>query len=283
MFSAINGWTFPASLRPEEQISQAAAAGFGGVELTLGVDGPLTFDTPAPRWRELAAAAERCGVTIVGLASAVFFQRNYASPAEDDRRFALDATLRMLDAAAACGAGAILVVTAVVGRPEERAPRVSYADALARSIEALERLRHEAEARSVAIAIENVWNKFLLSPMEAADLVDRINSPWVGWYLDTGNLTPFGYAPDWIATLGGRITRVHVKDYDLSKPGRAGFCPLGLGSVDWPAVRGALRVCGYDGPLTYEGAGEPAVIRAQLEAIIRGEIPSQADGVQNGA
>lgn len=278
MFPAINAWTFAPPLSPDEQIRRAAAAGFDGIELTLAPDAPLSFDTPAHRWRELAEAAQRSNVRIVGLASAVFFQRNYASPAEADRQSALDATRRMLDAAAACGAGAVLVVTAVVGRPEEPEPRVSYSDALARSTEALETLRHDAEARSVTIAIENVWNKFLLSPIEAADLIDQINSPWVGWYLDTGNLMPFGYPQDWIATLGGRIARVHAKDYDLSKPGRAGFCSLGAGSVHWPAVRDALRRCGYDGPLTYEGAGEPELIRAQLDAIIRGEAPLPLGG-----
>ena len=178
--------------------------------------------------------------------------------------------LRLLDQAAALGAGSVLVIPAVVGRYDEPAPRVTYAHAMHATSEALCRLRHAAEERRVSLAIENVWNRFLLSPVEAAGLIDRINSPYVGLYFDTGNIMPFGYPQDWIDTLGGRIARVHMKDYDLAKPGRDGFCPLGEGSVDWPAVIGALRSAGYDGPLTYEGGDDPAEMVRRIERMIGG-------------
>jgi hexulose-6-phosphate isomerase len=129
----------------------------------------------------------------------------------------------------------------------------------------------------VTIALENVWNRFLLSPVEAADLIDRINSPYVGWYLDTGNVLALGYPEDWIATLAGRIKRVHVKDYDLRQPGAAGFCALGEGSVNWPRVVTALRQVGYDGPLTYEGAGEPEEMQRRLRNIISGRPVLEKD------
>ena len=78
------------------------------------------------------------------------------------------------------------------------------------------------------------------------------------------------YPQDWIRTLGRRIARVHVRDYDLARPGRDGFCPLGEGSVDWPAVVAALNEIGYAGPLTYEGPGEPAEIRRRMEQLLGG-------------
>ena len=170
--------------------------------------------------------------------------------------------------AVAASAGAVLVVPAVVGRSGDARPTTAYADALLHTVDALSALRHEAEARAVVLAIENVWNRFLLSPLEAADLVDRVNSPSVGWYLDVGNVLAYGYPEDWIATLGGRIARVHAKDYDLTRPGMAGFCPLGEGHVNWPAVIHELAASGYDGPLTYEGAGEPADICRRLQKIL---------------
>jgi L-ribulose-5-phosphate 3-epimerase len=270
MLAAVNAWTFAGCATADEHLAAAAAAGFEGVELVVDADGPLRPDTPLPELARLARRAADLHLQLTGLATGSFWQSNYAAPQKSDRQRAAELTLRMLDQAAAAQAGAILVVPAVVGQADDIQPRVSYADALHRTWEALSALRYEAEARAVAIAIENVWNRFLLSPVEAADLIDRINSPYVGFYLDTGNVLAFGYPEDWIATLAGRIVRVHAKDYDLRRPGPAGFCRLGAGSVNWPAVIRALTACGYDGPLTYEGRDEPADACRRLKDIIAG-------------
>lgn len=284
MFAAINAWTFPRELSSGQRLAAAAASGFRGIELTIGTTEPLSFDTPLETFSALARQAADLNVPIVSLASTEFWQTNYGAPDESTRQAAVDLTLRMLDrAVAACGTAleqwhpAILVLPAVVGEANERRPRVSYADALHRSLEALGDLRHEAENRGVTIALENVWNRFLLSPVEAADFLDRVNSPYVGWYFDTGNVMPFGYPEDWITTLAGRIKRVHVKDYDLSRAGEAGFCSLGEGSVDWPQVTAALRRVGYAGPLTYEGPGEPKEVCRRLTNIIDGRPPLETD------
>jgi L-ribulose-5-phosphate 3-epimerase len=270
MFAAVNAWTFAGCAEADEQLAVAAAAGFEGVEFAIDAEGPLRPDTPPAEFFRLAQRAPEHHLRITGLATGLFWQYNYGSPEPADRQRAAELTLRMLDQAAAAGAGAILVVPAVVGQVDAAQPRMSYADALHRTLEALSVLRHEAEARAVAIALENVWNRFLLSPVEAADLIDRVNSPYVGFYLDTGNVLAYGYPEDWIATLGGRIVRVHVKDYDVQKPGSAGFCRLGEGSVNWPAVIRALTGCGYDGPLTYEGHDDPADACRRLKDILGG-------------
>lgn len=277
MYAAINAWTFPASATPAEQLTAAAHAGFTGLELVVGAAGPLRTDTPPAEFNHLADQAAVLGLRITGLATDLFWKFNYASPAEEDRRQAHDLTLRLLDQAAAARADAVLVVPAVVGLVDGARPNVSYADALHRTVDALSELRYEAEARAVTLAIENVWNRFLLSPLEAADVIDRVNSPYVGFYLDTGNVLAYGYPEDWIATLGGRIVRVHAKDYDLRKPGFAGFCGLGEGSVRWPAVVHELGVCGYDGPLVYEGDGEPAEIARRLQRILAGQPPLESE------
>ncbi len=269
MYAAVNAWTFP-DRSPDEQLALASAAGFAGLELVISPDGPLRLGTPPAEFRRLATRARDLNLLVAGLATAAFSDFNYASPALADRRRALDLTRYLLDAAAAAGAGAILVVPAVVGKVSEARPRVTYADALHRTVEALSTLRHAAEACAVTIAVENVWNRFLLSPLEAADLIDRVNSPHVGWYLDTGNVMAFGYPQDWIETLGGRLARVHIKDFDVAKPGWTGFCPLGEGSVDWPAVLKSLDAVGYNGPLTYEGNGDPAEMARRLLNILAG-------------
>ena len=273
MVPAVNAWTFPPDTLPHDQIAQAAAAGFGGLELVVAPDGPLRPDSPLDTFRQLAAQARALPLELVGLATAQFFQCHYAHPDAQVRQQAHDLTCQLLDAAAAAEIGAVLVVPAVVGRADEPAPQVAYTDAFNRSLDALQALRWEAEARNVVIAIENVWNRFLLSPLEAADLVDRVNSPHVGFYFDTGNVMTFGYPQDWITTLGRRIARVHIKDYDLTRPGHAGFCPLGEGSVDWPAVVAALCAVRYDGPLTYEGSGDPVDLALRVKRIADGRAP----------
>ena len=278
MISAINAWTFAADTAPAEQIRLAAAAGFDGLELVVSADGPLRFDSDLTQGQELAHLAEDRSLAIVSLATGAFWDVNYGDPDETIRQKAVDRTRRMLDLAVSLGAGAILVVPAVVGRYEDVQPRITYADALHRTLDCLRHLRHDAEAAGVTIALENVWNRFLLSPLEAADLIDRVNSPFVGWYLDIGNTLASSYPQDWIEALGRRIARVHAKDYDLNQPGGAGFCGLGEGSVDWAETVRALQRVGYAGPLTYEGAGEPAEIAQRLRRILDGTPPLVGGG-----
>jgi L-ribulose-5-phosphate 3-epimerase len=230
LFAAVNAWSLPQDLPPTEQVAAAARAGFRGIELVLGEDGRLNFDTAVDEFCSLAEQAESLGLSITSLATGIFWRINYGAPERVERARAMDLTVRML--------------------------------------EALLSLRFEAEDRGVAIAIENVWNRFLLSPMEMVELIDRVNSPCVGAYLDVGNVLAYGFPEDWIELLGRRIARVHVKDYDVCRPGAAGFCPLGEGSIDWPGVIAALRTVGYAGPLTYEGPGELADIAARLKPIL---------------
>ena len=269
MYPALNAWTFSDEISPTQQLAAATQAGFAGIELVLSEAGPLRPDTPPREFAELARQATDAGLCITSLATAIFWDCNYASPDEPDRQRARDLTLRMLDRAAAARADAILVVPADGDRL-----LVPYAEAMRRTHGALQTLRHEAEARGVALAIENVWNRFLLSPMEMCELLDRINSPYVGAYFDIGNVMTIGFPQDWIRLLGGRIVRVHAKDYDVRQSGRAGFCPLGEGSVDWPAVIDALQAVDYDGPLTYEGEGEPAEICRRLKNILVERSPA---------
>ena len=110
-----------------------------------------------------------------------------------------------------------------------------------------------AAAHKVVLTIENVWNKFLLSPLEMRSFVDQFHSPWLQTHFDMGNVMQFGYPEDWIATLGNRIKRVHVKDYKLSARAEQGrFVPLLEGDVNFPAVMKALTDAGYRGFLSPE-------------------------------
>ena len=109
-----------------------------------------------------------------------------------------------------------------------------------------------AAENNIVIGIENVWNKFLLSPLEYRDFIDQVGSPNVGSYFDVGNVLLTGYPEQWIRILGSRIKKVHFKDYRINPGGINAFVDLLAGDVDYPAVMRALRDIDYNDYCTAE-------------------------------
>lgn len=132
---------------------------------------------------------------------------------------------------------------------------VAYDACWERSLAAAKRLAPIAEKHKVKIGMENVWNSFLLSPLEMKTFVDAVGSEYVGVYFDVGNVIPMGFPEHWIRILGKRICRIHIKDFRKSVGTISGFVDLLSGDVNWPEVMKALREIGYDGPLTAEMPG----------------------------
>ncbi|MFN7997915.1 MAG: sugar phosphate isomerase/epimerase family protein [Bryobacteraceae bacterium] len=143
------------------------------------------------------------------------------------------------------GAETVLLVPAVVN------PQTSYHDAWVRSQQQIKKLLPMAQDLKVVIAVEEVWNKFLLSPLEFNRYIDSFQSPWVKAYFDVGNVVLTGYPQDWIRTLGKRIAKVHIKDFRFRKM-TAEFVPLREGDINWPEVHSALADIGYHGTATVE-------------------------------
>ena len=149
------------------------------------------------------------------------------------------------------GADTVLLVPAVVN------PKTSYGDAWTRSQTQIKKLIPLAEELKVIIAVEEVWNKFLLSPLEFVTYIDSFNSPWVKAYFDVGNVVLYGYPQDWIRTLGPRIAKLHIKDFSFRKR-VAEFGALREGEIDWKAIHAALGEIGYKGTATVELSGGDA-------------------------
>jgi hexulose-6-phosphate isomerase len=166
---------------------------------------------------------------------------------------AKDMIKKQLEAAKILGADTILVVPGVVNvefsMPEKK---VAYDVVYERSLEGLCELKSYAEQLKVNIGLENVWNKFLLSPMEMRDFIDKIGSEYVGSYLDIGNVLFNGYPEHWIKILAEKIKKVHFKDYRKAAGGLHGFVDLLAGDINYPAVMQALSDVGYDGWVTAE-------------------------------
>jgi hexulose-6-phosphate isomerase len=160
------------------------------------------------------------------------------------------------------GASSILVVPGGVSE------NVSYADAWSRAQESLRQAVPLAEELNVKLAFENVWNHFLLSPLEAARFVDEFKSPAVGWHFDVGNAIYLGWPEQWIRILGKRIQKLHIKEYSRKRMHEAGmhagFAVEYLeGDNDWPAVMKALDDIGYHGWAQAEPAWTPKGVDGQ--------------------
>lgn len=240
----------PGKLSDEEKFALAKDCGFDGIE------GGVVEDLDAAK--KLGDTAREAGVPIHGI---VFggWHAPFSSPDPAVIEEGLNGMRTALHSAKAQGATTVLLVPAVVNG------EVRYVDAYTRSQEHIRKLLPLAEELDVVIAVEFVWNYFLLSPMEFARYVDEFNSPYLQAYFDTGNVVKFGWAEDWIRTLGKRTAKIHLKDYARKTHS---WENLREGDVNWPEVRKAMAEAGYNSFLTTElKGGDEAYLRDLSERI----------------
>ena len=237
----------PKELPVLERFQIARDAGFQAIEC------PTTPD-PAQA-EEILAASRKSDLPVHSVMNAEHWRSplSSADPAVVEK--SLDGMRTSLRNAALWGADTVLLVPAVVN------PETSYAQAWERSQRHIRTLIPLARELKVIIGIEEVWNKFLLSPLEFARYVDEFASPFIRAYFDIGNVAINAYPQDWIRTLGKRIVKLHVKDFSFKKR-LAEFTPLLEGEIDWRAVHAALSDIGYQGTATVElNGGDAAYLK----------------------
>ncbi len=195
--------------------------------------------------QEMKQAADAANVRIDSVMNVDHWQYPLSSsdPAVIDK--SLNGMRTSLRNAKLWGADVVLLVPAVVNS------QTSYRDAWTRSQTQIRKLIPLAQELNVVIGIEEVWNRFLLSPIEMAQYIDEFRSPWIKAWFDVGNVVLYGYPQDWIRTLGKRIVKVHLKDFKR-KQGGYDWVNLGDGDVEWPAVRQAFSDIGYGGSVIAE-------------------------------
>lgn len=258
MYAAINQWSFPAGMNLQESMELAKAQGFKGFEPAISEDGELSLSSSDQDVAKVRELADGIGIHLTSLASGLSWGTNPTSNDPAVREKARAHLKRQLECAKILGVDAVLWVPGTVGTGFWGGENdiVDYEDAWNRTIDNLNAMKGYAEELGVTIGVENVWNNFLLSPIEMRTLIDIVGSPRVKVYLDVGNVIKFGFPEMWVRALGNRIARVHVKDYRRGVGTLAGFVDLLCGDVDYAAVAKALSEAGYDGPLTAEmGAG----------------------------
>ena len=220
-----------------EKFRMLKEVGFDGVEL----DSPSTLASD-----EVLRAKDATGLQICGVVDSVHWKQTLSDPDPAIRAAGLKGLETAIRDCKLYNGTSVLLVPAIVKK------EVSYADAYQRSQAEIRKALPLAEKLGVKIAVENVWNQFLLSPLEAARYIDELHSPAVGWHLDIGNLINFGWPEHWIRILGKRIVKLHIKEFSLKKRDsegpRAGFnVNLWEGDCDWPAIMKALDEVGFQG------------------------------------
>jgi len=218
-----------------EKFQAVKAAGFEGIE-------PMSHMSQS----EVLDAFAATGLKPASCCCATHWAKPLSDADPAVRRAGLDGLIQALRDAHAYGASSVLLVPAVVNKS------VSYGDAYTRSQTEIRKAIPVARDLGVKIAIENVWNQFLLTPLEAARYVDEFDSSSVGWHFDVGNSVTYGFPEQWIRILGKRILKLHIKEYSRAKRDKlgpsAGFQVAYLaGDDDWPAVMAALDEVGYTG------------------------------------
>jgi hexulose-6-phosphate isomerase len=218
----------------------------------IGFEG-IDMDRPADH-AEVRRAQEASGLVVHGVVDYVHWKEPLSHPDSRVRAAGLEGLKTALRDAKTYGGSTVLLVVGVVNK------EISYADAYRRTQDEIRKALPLAAELGIKIAFENVWNMFLLSPLEFARYIDEFDSPWVGAYFDVGNVVNYGWPEQWIQTLGKRILKLDIKEFSRAlrdKQGPyAGFkAELGEGDCDWPAVLDSLEKVGYSGWATAEVTG----------------------------
>ncbi len=218
-----------------QRFEAVKAAGFAGVEPMSHMDRD-----------EVRQALDATGLVCASVCGTHHWSKPLSSPSENVRKDGLEALLHSLRDAKAWGAESVLLVPGICDKA------IPYDVAIERSFAEINKAVSLAEELKVTIAIENVWNNLFLSPVEAAQFVDRFKSQYVGWHFDIGNIIHYGWPEQWIRVLGKRIHRLHIKEYSRARSDKEGKwkgfdVEFLKGDNNWPAVMKALDDIGYRG------------------------------------
>ncbi len=276
MIKSISYWSFPGGLENTADYGEvfriAKSLGYEAVEAGFGETGVLTPDSRQAQCDRIKKEAADAGVKIASVATGLYWGTSLAATSERTRKKAVDLTKSMLRVTRMLGTDACLVVPGAVSVFHDPSVEViPYDEVWKLATRSIKKCLGEAKKQRVSMCLENVWNKFLLSPMEMLGFIKQFKSPYVKCYFDTGNAILNGYPEQWIRVLKNKVGRVHFKDFKWRFLGdvnevrgfegfakgqmwgtMAAFCDLGTGDVNWAEIVKALGEVNYNGPVTAE-------------------------------
>jgi hexulose-6-phosphate isomerase len=235
----------------DDCLSLCKEAGYEVIELSFREGGELDINMSESDIKDVAKKCADAGVEIASVIGGYRDSGNMLSLHSEERKKSARSIKRILEI------GSILGTDGMLLHPGQLTAQGLYQDAWYAFLEELKKLAPLAESYKVAICVENVWNKFLLSPKEMREFVDAVGSKWVGTYLDTANMMAYGYPEHWVRELGKRIKKVHFKDFKRSSHS---FVNLLDGDTDWALLMKEFRAVGYDTTAIHEVGGDHATL-----------------------
>lgn len=252
MKKGISIWAF-SETDLKKNMKQAKDLGFDGIELALDETGIVSPETTKEQAAEIVEYAKEIGLELYSVATGLYWQYSITDNDETLRNKAIQIVKDHIRVASYFNCETILVVPGAV--KVNFAPElaiVDYETAYERALSTIKELSAVAEEYNVKMAIENVGNQFLISPVEMRDFIDKVNSPYVVSYFDVGNVLYTGCPEHWIKALNRRIDKIHFKDYAMVGGVYEVECDLLRGDVDYVTVMKALKEINYDGWVTAE-------------------------------
>lgn len=257
-------WMIKEELSLLDKFKLVKDLGFDGIEFNSPLDLPL---------KDLLEARDKTGVEIPSTVNKDHWGKPITDPDPAIRRFTIDSMARSLEQTKELGGDTVLLVPGVVS------DTVSYKTAYDNALDSIRKMIPHAEKTGVKIALENVWNNFILSPIEAKDFLDKIDHPLVGWYFDLGNILRYGWPDHWLEVLGDKVFKLHVKEYSKKIMNEQGLgkgfnVELTQGDVNWSQVMKTIKNINYKGQyMTLEvNGGDRTVLKKlsdQLDTIIK--------------
>lgn len=257
-------WMIKEDLSLLDKFKLVKDLGFDGIEFNSPLDIPL---------KDLLEARDKTGIEIPSTVNKDHWGKPISDPDPAVRQFTIDSMAKSLEQTKELGGDTVLLVPGVVS------DTVSYKTAYGNALDSIRKMIPHAEKTGVKIALENVWNNFILSPIEAKDFLDKINHPLVGWYFDLGNILRYGWPDHWLEVLGDKVFKLHVKEYSKKIMNEEGLgkgfnVELTQGDVNWSQVMKTIKDINYKGQyMTLEvNGGDRTVLKKlseQLDTILR--------------
>lgn len=240
----------------DEVVAKTKKWGYEVLELGMrSKGGILNLNTPAGEKKEIAGKITDAGINLVSIVALPVPEFSLFHGEGNVRKKGIDRCRVVLDTAALMGADTILLV------PGTLVPETCYDKAVDLLINSLQKIAPHAERMGVNIGVENVWNRFLVSPLDMKAVIERVGNDFIGTYIDTGNMAFWNYPQHWIKILAPYIKKIHFKDFKMEGM-TLKFTPLREGQVDWKAVMREIRNAGYDGPVISEVSGDDKLMAA---------------------
>lgn len=231
----------------DQVLQLCRSAGYDILELYFGEGTDPDINASFEQLTDLGERIKKAGIEVTSLMAHYNDPGNFLDPSPAEQQKKMKSLLRALEIAETLGVGAVLL------HPGQLTPAGTYSKTWDTFLGHMRDVASVAAEKRVAVAIENVWNKFLLSPREMRLFLESVNSPWVGCYLDTANMMAYGFPEHWIDELQDHIKRVHFKDFRRKEHA---FVPLQEGDTDWPVIMDKLRQIGYDAGVIHEAGGD---------------------------